>query len=88
MKPDYFFYVADAQVLATTNEPNPTLRFQVLEDQGGGKYARSGKHIHLEIPADFAMQLLGGLRGLQRHLGLPDPTAATMTHVPPKNQQN
>jgi hypothetical protein len=88
MKPDHYFFVADPQALATTGEPNPTLRFRILEDQGGGRWARTEKYIHLELSTNFAMQLLGGLMGLQKHFGLPDPTAATMIHVPPAKDRH
>jgi hypothetical protein len=79
-----FFVVRDPELLFSKGDTNPTIRFQLLEEKRPGKYGRSGKYIHLEIPNESAMRLLGSLKGYQKHMGLPDPDTPQAKEILPK----
>jgi hypothetical protein len=89
MKPDYYFLVADPQILGNPGGKQIVLRFQTVETKKGVP-ARSGKHIHLEMTVAFAMQVLGNLQALQAsgHLPAQDPGPATEIQVPPAKDRN
>jgi hypothetical protein len=72
--PEHRFVVVDPQLLFTEGDEHPTMRFQLCEERQPRRFARSGKHIHLQIPNDAAMQLLASLKGYQKYRGLPELT--------------
>lgn len=82
--PEHRFVVIDPQLLFTEGEHYTTLRFQLCEEKQPRRFNRSGKYIHLEIPNDAAMQLLGVLNGYRKHMGLPEltPTQARQLDAP------
>jgi hypothetical protein len=73
IKPEHWFIVVEPEIMFGEGDQNPIMRFQLCEEKQPGLFGRNGKYIHLELPNAAAMQLLGSLRGYQKHMGLPDP---------------
>lgn len=86
-KPDYFFYVADPELMGQHGSSHVILRFQSLELKNNRAH-RSGKHIHLELTAAIAMKLLGQLEAARKLLGCPFPAVPSHIDVPPQRQRN
>lgn len=81
MTPDYYFHVADPQIIGQPGA-NIVLRFQTIEKSESG-YQRSGKYIHVEMVPTFAMQILAMLQVAQKTLGLPNQPQPETIVVPP-----
>jgi hypothetical protein len=86
--PEHCFVVRDPELLFADGYKNPIMHFQILEETSPGQYGRTGKYIHLEIPNESAMRLLGSLKGYQKHMGLPDPGTAQAKEIPPQTKLN
>jgi len=86
-QPDYYFHVADPEVLGQPGSPNMVLRFQTVERQPEGS-RRDGKYIHLELTTGFAMHLLAALKAAQQHLKLVEAPPPTTIAVPPAKDRN
>jgi len=88
LKADYYYHACDPQVIAQKGENTLTLRFQTTEVHGD-RYGRSGKHVHIELPTGFAMQLLTGLKAAQGELGLSENVPFPLLFsTPPKRETN